>query len=100
MKDVLITLLMAIILWPALSWTRFLLMSQSNKFYIVLLINLILGFSFGYLSSIFIQDSSWSTWLAIIAILSAFRSRNLYKPWKLMFSTLAFVVSFYIFFIE
>jgi hypothetical protein len=100
MKDVLLTLLMAFILWPILSWTRILLLMQTGKFYVFLLINLLLGLIFGYLSSIFVQNPGWSTWLAIIAIISAYRSRNLYKPWKLILSTLVFVVSFYSFFVE
>ena len=100
MKDVLMTLLMSFILWPILSWTRILLMMQTGKFYVVLLINLLLGLIFGYLSSIFVQDPGWGTWLPIIAIISAYGGRTLYRPWELILSTLVFVISFYSFFLE
>jgi hypothetical protein len=100
MSDFLITLLLALVLWPILSWTRILFLLQSNKFYPGLLINLILGLVFGYLSSNVVRDSSWSTWLPIIAIISAYRSRHLYEQKKLIFSTTFFVLTFYSFFIK
>jgi hypothetical protein len=56
MSDVLIILLMGLLLWPILSWTRIKLMLQSNKFYLVQLqtnltsLFLVLGFALSFQS--------------------------------------------------
>jgi hypothetical protein len=95
--DILTSLILAAILWPLQSWSRLLLSESTAKLSIV---NLLLGALFGYLGSEFVSDSSISTWIAISAIFSAFRSKELYPKPHLIISTTVFVLAFFSFYIE
>jgi hypothetical protein len=97
MMDIFTTLLLVAILWPLQSWSRILLSESTAKLSIV---NLLLGALFGYLGSEFVSDSSIVTWIAIVAIFSAYRSRKLYPKPHLIISTTAFVLAFYGFYVE
>ena len=96
--DILTSLILAAILWPLQSWSRLLLFESIAKLSIV---NLLLGALFGYLGSVFVSDSSISTWIGLSAIFNAYRSKELFyvKP-QLIISTIVFVFAFFSFYIE